>query len=133
MTSKELFNKLKPSSKEEYVAQALTNGLSVNMSGIYSQLIKEAARCNNYNSDVVYDIESIQEKLAEFRQGDSWEPVFVGFRRHGVDGTDFVTTRCESPERAYEVIFKEYFALYSVDVEAESDGWYKIMFYKYNT
>ena len=133
MTSRELFEALSPNDTIELTAQLLENGLSVNMSGVYSQLIKEAARCNNYNSDVVYDIEDIMDRLKEFRAGDEWKPVFIGFRRHGVDGTSFVLSRIGSPERRYNVIYKEYFALYAIDVEEETEGFYKVIFCTYNT
>jgi len=133
MTSRELFDALQPNKTIDLTAQLLGNGLNVNMSGVYSQLIKEAARCNNYNSDVVYDIEDIMDRLKEFRAGDEWKPIFIGFRRHGVDGTSFVLSRIGKLENRYNVIYDEYFALYAVDVEQESEGWYKVNFCTYYT
>ena len=39
--------------------------VSINMSSIYTALIKEAAKCENYASDVLYDIKHVEEELYE--------------------------------------------------------------------
>ena len=134
LTSKELYNALSPHKTETLTAQLLNNRmLSVNMSGVYSQLIREAARCNSYPSDVIYDINRIEEGLKNFIPNEEWEPIFIGFRRHGVDGNEFVLARIKDLKDRYSVIYKEYFVLYSVNIEKEEDDWYKVIFNEYDT
>ena len=133
LTSQELFEKMQPAFQETYTAQLLSDGLSVNMSDIYSTLIKEAARCNSYNSDVVYDINYIHDKLKEYRGG-NFEPIFVGFRKYGVDGTSYILSRMEDYSSPYLCLSREYFVVYSVTLnKTEYEGFYNIVFSKYWT
>lgn len=95
--------------------------LSCNMSGIYSELIKQAARCNRYNSDVIYDIQSI-DKAMETWTGE--KTLFaIGFRRDGVDGNSYIKSRLENDCRNVWDIHKYYFALYFVEIQADAEGY----------
>lgn len=129
MTSLELYRKLTPNKTENYTAQLLNDGLSVNLSGFYTKLIKDAARCNDYSSDIVFDINGLNKKLKEFRAGQEFEPVWIGCRKMGVDGTDFVLARTEGD---YAKLHKNYFALYSVTVDRTDPDWYQITVSEYN-
>lgn len=122
MTSKELYFKIAPDKTTRLLAQLGDNGLEVNMSTEFSRLIKDAARCNHYNSDVYYDIKEIHEQFKEY-DGKEFEPIWIGFRRMGVDGTSYVLARVED-NNPYRYLFREYFALYSVTVEKEEDRYY---------
>lgn len=133
ITSKELYEKLTPVSTIQYFAQLLSDGLSVNMSDAYSQLIREAARCNDYCSDVVSDIRYIEHRLSLFREGEEFEPVWIGFRRHGVDGTMYLLSRLSESENIYEPLYHNYFVVYSVTVKKSEPGFYHVVFSKYNT
>ena len=93
--------------------------LEINMSSEYSQLIKEAARCNRYNSDIIYDIESIRDAFENFNAETDLPFFVIGFRRDGVDGNTFVLSRMED-RQPYD-LYKEYFAIYFVEVKEEKD------------
>lgn len=115
MTSHELYNKLKPNREQKLVAQLLEDGLNVNIVDFYTKLIKDAARCNSYSSDVVFDINYISRQLREFNKDTVFEPIWVGFRRHGVDSTAYVLSRIAEDGNTIE-LYKNYFALYSINV-----------------
>lgn len=104
-------------------AQFVNGSLSVNLSSEYTQFIREAARCNRYASDVIYDIEAINRKLDEFN-GNSC--IFaLGFRKDGVDGNGFILSRCEG--NCYNV-YKNYFAIYFVEIkeDVDYDGFWEV-------
>jgi len=89
---------------------------NINMSSIYSLLIKEAARCDHYASDVVLDIESIEEKLKAAQT--SWD-YYVGFRDMGVDGPSFVKIRLEKANDADDTPYR---ALYRLECTPDADN-----------
>ena len=130
MTSKELYSKIKPDETRRILAQLGDDGLEVNMSTEFSQLIKDAARCNHYNSDVYYDIKGIHERFKEY-DGGEFDPIWIGFRRMGVDGTSYVLARVEGLSTLFSYYLSSaYFALYSVMVEKENDN-YVVCFNEY--
>lgn len=131
LTSQQLFDAIKPSSRKEYLAQLTEYGLSFNPSDMFSIFIKEAARCNNYNSDVIFDIEHVTERFHVYA-GKEFEPIWIGFRKLGVDGTDNVLLRLKN-ELPWVALTTEYFALYSISLElANYEGQYKVILNKYN-
>ena len=120
--------KLYPASTMQETAQLLNDGLSVNMSSIYTKLIKDAARCNAYSSDILISVAALNEKLRSFNARTEWTPEIFGFRKMGVDHRSFVEARCEKPGDAYQ----EYFALYSIDVKpSEYMGFYDVIMTEY--
>ena len=72
------------------------NRVSINMSSIYTALIKEAAKCDNYASDVLYDIKHVEEELYENMKETSM--VFFGFRDMGVDHNDYIKFHIEDDD-----------------------------------
>ena len=128
MTIQELYTKLRPTKTEEMSAQLLSDGLSVNFSDMFTTLIRDAARCNSYSSDVFYDLTTIYDAFKDFRANTVFQPIFVGFRRYGVDSNSFILSRIG--EDTYS-LHREYFALYSVMVKPDSCGWYKVLFNYY--
>ena len=67
--------------------------VNINMSSIYTALIKEAAKCDNYASDVLYDIKHVEEELYENMKETS--NVFFGFRDMGVDHKEYIKWHVE--------------------------------------
>lgn len=132
MTSKELYNKLKSHKTETLTAQLLQNGLSVNMSSFYTKLIKDAARCSNYSSDVVYDIQGINKRLENFNPEEDYEPIWIGFRRQGVDHAGYILSRIDGLGSTLP-LWNTYFALYSVTIEHDEGEFYKILLNEYWT
>lgn len=109
-------------------AQLLADGLSVNMSSIYTRLIKDAARCNSYSSDLIISLEFLDEKLRNFNPREPWTPEIFGFRKMGVDHRAFVESRCEKPGD----LLREYFALYSLDIHpTDYEGFYDVILTEY--
>ena len=131
LTSQELFDAIKPSSRKAYLAQVTDKGLIFNPVDMFSTFIKEAARCNDYNSDVILDIAHLTERFNTYR-GEEFEPIWVGFRKLGVDGTNYVLLRLKN-KIEWISLTKEYFALYSVSLEHdEHEGLYNVILNKYN-
>jgi hypothetical protein len=118
MTSNELYRKLTPYRTEKYYAQMSDSGLKVNLSDLFSILIKDAARCNSYNSDIYYDLVSIEKDMLEYDPEKDFEPRWIGFRKMGVDGTSFVLQKAGDPS-CYGSLSSNYFALYSITVEKD--------------
>ena len=134
LNSVKLFELLRLSQDERksYLAQLTENGLGFNTSDLYSTLIKEAARCNCFNSDVVYDIEFIESRFHVY-SGKEFEPLFIGFRKLGVDGTDYSILRLKEYDNPREGLLKEYFAFYSITLElANYEGFYNVILTKYD-
>ena len=138
MTARELFDSLGWSRTKEYTAQLLDRGgLSVNIEDFYTLLVKDAARTNRYSGDIRFTFDDFECQLNNFKKGDEWKPIFVGCRRHGVDGTGYVLTevnRVGSISR-YRAIVDKYFAFYGVDLikEEEYDNFYKLKVCEYWT
>lgn len=131
MTSQELYNKIKPSEVHYYFAQLLSDGLNVNLNDIFTPLIKDAARCNGYNSDIYYDMIAIDEAMKSYRAGQEFEPMWIGFRKLGVDGTAFVLLRI-SDNNTYADLSANYFALYSLTLKPRSyEGLYDVALSEY--
>ena len=64
----------------------------LNLSGIYDRLIKEAAKCKYYASDLLIDIKSLEKVLDNQESG----RFFFGFRDSGIDHEAFIDSRLES-------------------------------------
>lgn len=136
MTSKELFDSMTPSKTEKYFAQLLADGMSVNLSSMYTKLIRDAARCNSYSSDVFYDLKHIERRMKEFNPNEEFEPIWIGFRKMGVDGTGYVLSRIDNdtsrgPLAKTYALSNNYFALYSVTVENREYDFYDIVLNEY--
>ena len=131
MTSKELFEKMNPE-RHSYIAQFNSCGLDFNTSDIFSRLIKEAAKCECYNSDVFYDLKNIEESFKNFDPEKEFEPIWLGFRKMGVDCTNFVLCRVNDAGM-YGKIADTYFVLYSLTVERKGEGFYTVYLTKYPT
>lgn len=65
--------------------------VDINMSSIWTELIKEAAKCDSYSSDVLIDIDAVREKLASGKPEDF--TYYFGFRDNGVDHEAFIRNR----------------------------------------
>lgn len=100
--------------------------LNVNLSSEFTELIKQAARCNRYSSDILYDIGSVNDAM-ETWTGEKTLFVF-GFRRDGVDGNSFILSRVNNECRDIYDIYKLYFAIYFMEVkeDAEYSSFYKV-------
>lgn len=101
--------------------------LNANLSSEFTELIRQAARCNRYSSDIIYDIGSINDAM-EVWTGEKKLFVF-GFRRDGVDGNSFVLSRVNNECKEIYNIHNLYFAIYFVEVK-EDEGYtdfYKVV------
>lgn len=65
--------------------------VDINLSSIWTELIKEAAKCDSYSSDVLIDIDAVREKLASGKPEDF--TYYFGFRDNGVDHETFIRNR----------------------------------------
>ena len=66
--------------------------LQMNMSYIYSKLIKEAAKCKQFASDIIYDIASIEDCISEIQECKT-SNIVIGFRESGTDSNTYMRNR----------------------------------------
>lgn len=80
---------------------------NINTSTIYTMLIKEAAKCEYYASDIVYDIDRINRTLKDDNFLSDNKPIvfYFGFRSHGVDHESFIESRGWNSEE-YRTIYR---------------------------
>lgn len=101
--------------------------MEVNLSSEFSELIRQATRCNRFSDDIIYGIENVKDAM-ETWTGEKRLFAF-GFRRDGVDGNSFVLSRVNNEcEKLYK-IHDKYFAIYFVEVK-EDEGYtdfYKVV------
>ena len=133
MTSQQLFEAIEPNKTEKFGAQLNNARLSFWRPGIFNPLIKDAARCTSFQSDVYYDLKEIEDRVNNFNPRNKFEPIWIGFRRHGVDHTEYVLHKCGDDDHVSSVLHREYFALYSVTVEPdeEYEGFYNVYLNEY--
>ena len=100
--------------------------LDANLSSEFTELIRQAARCNRYASDLIYGIEDVNEKM-ETWTGEKTLFVF-GFRRDGVDGNSFVLSRVNNECKSVYDLHKLYFAIYFMEVKEDEEytSFYKV-------
>ena len=108
-------------------AQVTNHGISCNISGFYTQLIKDAARCNNYSSDVIYSINDIYDICQKYDQNEEYGPFLIGMRKLGVDSNAFIEAKCKE----WTDVYNEYFALYSVEFVPDEPGWIYVVTKEY--
>ena len=78
----------------ETSGQFVNGHVNVNLSTIWSRLIKEAARvCDFYASDLLIDIASVENQLDVCVSNNEEHTWLFGFRRSGVDGNAFIAQR----------------------------------------
>ena len=130
MTSSELYKKLTPTSEKYYECCNRARGLDVNLSDMFSKFVKDAARCSAYNSDIFYDMKTIESAMREFDPTVEFDPIWVGFRRYGVDCTSYVLCRAEA-ESTYGSLSHNYFALYSITVKERGDNYFDVVLSEY--
>lgn len=89
----------------------------INLSSEFSMLIKEAANCAHYASDLIYGINAINEAV---EAGNEYTEYF-GFRDMGVDHESYINSRLANPA-CYGSIAKEYRRI--VCMEVVKDDYY---------
>jgi len=101
--------------------------MEVNLSSEFSELIRQAARCNRYSSDIIYDIGNVNDAMEKWT---GKKTLFVmGFRRDGVDGNSFVLSRVNNECKEIYNIHNLYFAIFFMEVK-EDEGYtdfYKVV------
>jgi len=65
---------------------------SYNMSSVFTKLIKEASKCEMYSSDILYDIEALENDIKNSKHEDI-KVRYFGIRDYGVDGVEFIVQR----------------------------------------
>lgn len=94
----------------------------VNMSAIWTTLIKEAGKCKAYASDLLIDYDSIKEDMSAMMTAENFNREYwFGFRDMGVDHESFI--RCKAESSCYD-IHKEYFAVYRLRFEENYENSY---------
>ena len=73
----------------------------LNLSSEWDKLIRQAAQCDAYCSDILISYDSVVRKLNE---GAEKVTEYFGFRDYGVDHDAFI--KCRLPEYKYRKIYK---------------------------
>lgn len=108
--------------EEKIEARVTANGIDVNLSSSFTAMVKEAAKCNRFSSDLIYDIQTINARLNLFDLFDEecYSPILIACRKDGVDGNGFITSRVENASRncAFAICFPEnYFSVFAITFE----------------
>jgi hypothetical protein len=74
-----------------------TGKYDVNTSSVFSEILRSLRYCDNYLSDVLYDIEKIRTLIEGGKGGVVW----LGFRKDGVDGVDYIRENLKDTNRMY--------------------------------
>lgn len=130
MKSKELLGYLRPNNTNTYNAQLTENGLNCNLSSLFTHLIKDAARCNSYSCDVYFEMRAIENICNNFDPEKIPDPIWIGFRKLGVDCTYDIFHRLNN-EPMYGTLSQNYFMLYRITFEKECDNFYKVVVNEY--
>lgn len=125
---KEAVSKMIIRKQTVYPCTLMEGGLNVWESGMFTQLIREAARCNDYSSDVVYDLNDISEKFRTFDPKHGFDTKYIAFRKLGVDSESFI--RCKIKRGTS--LYNEYFAFYTIDVLPDEGNYYNVVFREYS-
>lgn len=104
-------------SRKIFIEHGQSGKFGLNYSSILTALIKEAAQCENYASDLFIDWRSVMEFLEDPAPGKRvW---WFGFRDLGVDGNAFVEARLASPACYGK---NPYRALYLLEIAKDENG-----------
>lgn len=96
-------------------------GADINVSDIMSYLIKEVGeKVANYQSDLYYDLKSLEKLIDEWKPNTEAEDIYVGLRESGVDGGTFVICRAVNSNSVNEFI-DSYIDLYHIWLEEDKD------------
>ena len=94
---------MKLTDKQFTVIESETNRIDLlNLSSIYTLLIKEASKCEAYSSDILIDIDSLKESIKQFDGNTIIH--YIGFRNYGTDHESFIACRNESEYRKVYMI-----------------------------
>ena len=74
-----------------------TGKYDVNTADVFSEILRSLRYCDNYLSDVLYDIERIRTLVEGGKSGVVW----LGFRKDGVDGADYIRESLKDRNRMY--------------------------------
>ena len=113
--------------EEKLEARINSDGrIDVNMSSAFTAMIKEAAKCNRFSSDLIYDIQKVNERLEHFYpfEEESYSPILIACRKDGVDGNGFILPRVQDASRncAYAICFPaDYFSVFAVSFKQSED------------
>lgn len=91
----------------EYYEKWMCRSANINTSGIRTALIKEAAKCEHYASDIFILWNMIEERMES--ENFAGETFLFGFRDDGVDDKQFISERNR----------EEYRAIYELEVKVD--------------
>lgn len=101
----------------------------LNMSTIFTELIKQAARCESYSSDICYEIQEIMNAISGITPPETilGETYMFGFRDMGVDHDNFIKSRIENQSDFYCHYRRIYLLRFEPDPDCEGfvNVWFK--------
>lgn len=100
-----------------YIEEGRSGKFGLNYSTILTVLIKEAAKCEHYASDLFIDWRAVVEFIEDPTPGN--RVFYFGFRDMGVDGNAFVEARLASPACYGK---NPYRALYLLEIAKDENG-----------
>lgn len=101
----------------------------MNLSSIFTELIKQAAVCEAYSSDICYEIHEIMSAMdGKIDPACIFKTYMFGFREFGVDHDNFIKCRLEgSPNCDPRKIYRRIYLL-RFEPDPECDGFVKVWF-----
>lgn len=75
----------------EYCYRSSDDNIDINYSSIIDKLIKEAAKCKRYSSDIIISLKSFENNIPKKYQGEDFcYYEYFGFREMGIDHEKFI-------------------------------------------
>lgn len=110
----------------------------LNMSTIFTELIKQAAKCESYSSDICYEIQEIMNAISGITRpetilGENGEgkAYMFGFRDWGVDHDNFIKGRLDgSPNCDVRLLYRSIYLL-RFEPDPDCEGFVNVWFKRF--
>ena len=75
----------------------------LNLSGLFTAMIKKASQCERFASDILYDIDALKADISALENGETFSR-YLGYRKNGIDHTAFIKCRTISDYQAMQYL-----------------------------
>lgn len=97
------------------------NKYDINLSDIETELIKAAASCRRYASDLFIDWYAIRDEIIKKEDGPKVVYYAEGFREFGIDGNNYIYSNLCTYKHNHKKLDKHYNMIYAIKIEKTED------------
>lgn len=95
---------------------------NLNISDVYTRMIQEAGKCDNYASDILHDIEDLKERIEKMPVNGN-DRMYIGYRDMGTDGNVYLECREDDYEENYR-------AIHEISISKDTHGYIRVTLYE---